>query len=125
MASKKSNGFIDECIEHILKFSGPFDSFTDEAAAELDRYLTEEQVQIDERSRTREQWSQVESFKAPFFQRLALIGEFAKQAALIRLSTHREPAEELTALHLEDLQDAEPLVSRLSGSPGCTPDREP
>lgn len=128
MASDKTKGFLRECREQILKFSGPFDDFTEEAAAELDRYLTEEQVQIDERSRTREQWSRVESFKEPFFERLALIGAYAKRAALDRMGAAADvdvASEEITAIHLEDLQDAEGKVSIISLSPGCTPDRDP
>lgn len=125
MASDKTKAFLKECREQILKFSGPFDDFTEEAAAELDRYLTEEQVQIEDRSRTREEWSRVASFKTPFFQRLALIGAYAKEAALVRMRAAAnvgQSSAELTALHLEDLQEAEPLVQKISLSPGCTPD---
>ncbi len=122
MAKDETAAFIKKCRDHILKFSGPFDELTEDAATELDRYLTEELVEVDNRSRTREEWSRVEAFRVPFFKRLALIGEYAKQAGLRRMTATDEPTAELTSLHLEDLREAAPLVQKISSTPYCTPD---
>ncbi len=128
MATDKTAAFIASCREQILKFSGPFDEFTEEAARDLDRYLTEELVEVGDRQRTREQWARAEAFKGPFFKRLALLGAYSKQAALDRMAlagARGEPTVELTALHLEDLQETEPLVTAASSTPYCTPDDPP
>ncbi len=122
MASDPTKTFLNECKAQILKFSGPFDTFTEEAARDLDRYLTEEIVEVDKKRRTREQWSRAPAWKGPFFQRLALLGAYAKRAALDRMEESGEPTPALTSLHSEDLAGALKLVNPVSASPYCTPD---
>lgn len=117
--------FLNECKAKVLEHAGHFVKFTDEAAAGLDRYLTEDLVEVEGRQRTREQWSRSPRFKKPFFERLALLGELAKAAGLDRMRAMGDSGvatAELTSLHLQDLEDAQADVNRISGTSYCTPD---
>lgn len=128
MAKKRidKDTFLTECKAHILKHAGPFCEFTDDAAAQLDTYLAEEEVEAGApgKLRTRLGWSASESFKDAFFRRLALIGSRAMKAADRRMdiaSAAGRATLDVGALHLSDLESAEEEVAKISGTSGCTP----
>lgn len=118
--------FLSECKAKILEHAGPFCEFTEEAAAQLDQYLAEDLIEVEEggKQRTRHSWSESPIFKDAFFRRLAFVGKRAADAGERRMEmalAAGDPTPDIGALHLDDLEEAQETVGGFSATSRCSP----